>query len=178
MSRTHPSRPALLTFFRREILCWLAKAAKLKVRSSNSSYLVCVAITDAIILPALLPAMTLGKQSAWINACTTPMWYIPMMAPPLSRSAVLPTACLTSPKNYNFLLCEISAFWMYYRPLASSSWYCSINLLDLLYACLNKNEQLVFPIFLLECDRIIPISRSASSSSLASIIIFTSYCIY
>ena len=145
----------------------LANDAKLNVLPPNSSYLVWVAIIEAIILPALLPAIILGIKSAYIRAWTTPIWYIPIIAPPLSNKAVLPTACLTYPKNYNFLVCEISALLIVSKPLASSYWYCSTSLLEWLNACLYKKGQFEFAIFLLLWDLIIWISFIASPSSRA-----------
>ncbi len=66
-------------------------------------------MSEAIILPALLPAIIVGIQSASIKACTTPMLYIPKIAPPLNRSALLPRECRSYPKNYNFFIFGISA---------------------------------------------------------------------
>jgi len=42
-----------------------------------------------------------------------------MIAPPLNRRALLPTACLTYPKNYIFLLWEMSALMMVSKSAVS-----------------------------------------------------------
>lgn len=132
ISSIQPDWPALWIFLNRATLAWLAKAVKLNAFYWNSSSCVWVARTEAMILPALLPQITLGKQSAYINAWITPIWYIPIIAPPLSKRALLPTACLTYAKNYSFLFREISDLSIVSMPLASYYWYCSMSLLDLL----------------------------------------------
>lgn len=88
------------------------------------------------MLPALLPAIIVGMQSASINVWTTPMWYIPKIAPPLRSNALRPTECLSSPKNYNFLILGIFDESIARRQLTTYSWYSSISFLVELYASL------------------------------------------
>jgi hypothetical protein len=65
MSIKNPDFATLLNCFHRDILFLLINAPKLSLVPSKKSYFGLVAIRAAIILPALLPAMILGMQSAY-----------------------------------------------------------------------------------------------------------------
>ncbi len=90
----NPVFAILLKCFHKEIFFLFIKALKFILEPSKKSYFLRVAIRDAIILPALLPAIIVGIQSAYKRVWTTPIWYIPRIAPPLSNKALLPTECL------------------------------------------------------------------------------------
>lgn len=136
MSIIYPDLAILLKFFQSEIFFFLAKAVKFILFPSKNSYCFLVAIKEAIILPALLPVIMVGIQLASIKACTTPMWYIPIIAPPLNNSALLPTECLNSPKNYNFFMLGKSAAIIVLRHFTTSSWNSYISFFVALYASL------------------------------------------
>jgi flagellar biosynthesis protein FliQ len=91
----NPVFATLLKSFHKDIFFLFINAVKFIFDPSKKSYFRRVAINAAIILPALLPAIIVGIQSAYRSVCTTPMWYIPKIAPPLKSKALLPTACLS-----------------------------------------------------------------------------------
>lgn len=73
MSITNPDLATCLNFFHKELLFLFANAENFILFPSKNYYFFRVAINEAIMLPALLPAIILGMQSASIKVCTTPM---------------------------------------------------------------------------------------------------------
>jgi hypothetical protein len=73
ISIINPDFAILLKLFHSDIFFFFAKAVKFILLPSKNYYFLRVAISEAIILPALLPAMIVGMQSAYIKACTTPI---------------------------------------------------------------------------------------------------------
>eukprot|EP01139_Manchomonas_bermudensis_P016380 Amastigsp_a512685_14.p5 type:complete len:105 gc:universal Amastigsp_a512685_14:972-658(-) len=70
-----------------------SKASRLMAsgtKSAGSSSSVCTATIAATIEPTDEPEMTRGSSLASSSALTTPMWYMPIAAPPESSSAVRP----------------------------------------------------------------------------------------
>lgn len=122
MSIRYPSLPKFFSFFHSVSFFLFAKAVKLYFSPSKKSSTGLVAKIEAMMLPALLPAMILGMQSASISVWTTPIWYMPKMAPPLSKSALLPIACLISPKNSSFRLFSMPALRISWKHRWISSW--------------------------------------------------------
>lgn len=158
MSMKKPDLATLLNCFHKESFFLLINAAKFSFVPSKKSYFERVAIRAAIMLPALLPAIILGMQSAYKRVCTTPIWYIPRIAPPLNNNALLPTECLSSPKNYNFLIFGRSDDIIFRRHMTTSSWNSSINFFVELYASLYNKGQVILPTFRLLWDLRIEIS--------------------
>ena len=99
ISIKYPYLPILFIFLQSEYCFLFTNAVKLNFLPSKKSQIGLLAKKDAIMLPALLPAIIFGIQSAQMSVCTTPIWYIPRIAPPLNNKALLPVACLISPKN-------------------------------------------------------------------------------